>query len=99
MYKMEENMKRVTVKDLERIVNRLNELKGKPLEYFSINDEGQRRINIGHFTLSGAYGGWQLQQVVTDGGGIRVISNGGHIPKRELYNQLCAMIYFHSYTI
>lgn len=47
---------------------------------------------IGAYTLDGAYGGWQLQQYVNESGGVTVISKGGYISKRELYNQLGALI-------
>ena len=50
---------------------------------------------VGAYTLDGAYGGWELQQYANEHGGVSVISKGGHVSKRELYNQLGAMIEFY----
>lgn len=49
---------------------------------------------VGAYTLDGAYSGWQLQQYVNEQGGVTVISKGGYVSKRELYNQLGAMLEF-----
>jgi len=80
---------RITERMLELQVDRLNELTGSPMAYF---DEATKKINIGHHTLSGAYGGWQLQRVTSDGGGVEALLSHGHIPKRELYNLITSYI-------
>jgi hypothetical protein len=49
---------------------------------------------IGSYILDGAYGGWQLQRLATDGGGIRQITYG-YIPARELLERISA--YRHGY--
>lgn len=46
---------------------------------------------IGALCISGAYGGFQLQEFVNDCGGIRNLTSG-FLPKRELYYQLRAML-------
>ena len=81
---------RVTKKMLENKVDYLNEITNSPIEYFS--DDGKFTINIGHFCISGAYGGYELQRVCNSGGGVRTPLNTGHIPKKELYNLICAFI-------
>jgi hypothetical protein len=80
---------RITERDLNILLRRLNELTGSPTEYF---DKESGSINIGHFTLSGAYGGWSLQRVVSDGGGVDDIFQVGHVPKRQLYELIHAYI-------
>lgn len=93
---------RITMKDLESIVARINRVAGFPdgeitrTPVHTQTDEGVKvtsnfKWNIGAYTLSGAYGGWQLQQIVTDGGGIRCITHG-YLPKREVYNQAQAFL-------
>lgn len=62
-----------------------------------INGFGQAKYStVGAFTLDGAYGGWQLQQYVNEQGGVAVISKGGYVSKRELYNQLGAILEYAS---
>ena len=88
---------RVTKKMLENKVDHLNEITNSPMEYFRIdyspgNVFRVRHVNIGHFCISGAYGGYELQRVCTSGGGVRTPLNTGHIPKKELYNLISAFI-------
>lgn len=80
---------RISVKDLERLTERLNKLTENPTEY---RNKETGKANIGHYTLSGAYGGYELQQIVTDGGGVTCPLYTGHVPKRELYNKMQAFI-------
>lgn len=80
-------MIRITWKDLERAATRLNRAKGTP-EHAYIGNVAQ----IGNYHIDGAYGGVKLVQIVSEGGGIRCISQGGYIPKRELYNQIHGML-------
>jgi len=74
---------RITEKDLENLVDRLNEIKG-----FSNPKWG----TVGSYILDNAYGGWEVNQIVNERGGVRNFSAGGHIPKRELHNQLRAIL-------
>jgi len=82
---------RITNKDLEYLVNELNKVTGNaehPYTYV----EGKYTANIGNYHISGAYGGVALEQIVTDGGGTKRISNQGYGTKRELYNFLQAYL-------
>ena len=45
---------------------------------------------IGAYCLDYAYGGVQLQQYSSEGGAVRDIFRNGFMPKRELYNLICA---------
>lgn len=70
---------RITQKDLEARVERLNEyakqLPTKP-----------------EYQLSCAYGGYALHRGVNERGGITDVFGTGHIPGRELFQMIGAMI-------
>ena len=80
---------RITMKQLELLVERLNDLTNSPLEY---TNKETKKANIGHYHLSGAYGGWILYRTCTDGGGVEDILHCGYVPKKELYNLIHAYI-------
>lgn len=82
---------RFTDKMLEARVAYLNELTGNPMEYSTPTNNG-RNINIGHYHISHAYGGVCLHQTVNSGGGVTCPLSNGHGPKRDLYNELNALI-------
>ncbi len=84
---------RITMAQLESWVEAINRASGTPQTAWTKKPNGQYVANIGNYHLDGAYGGWQLVQHMNEGGGIHVISTGGFVSKRELYNQLRA---FHS---
>ena len=77
-------MNTIKLMHIEAQVERLNQAKGfdKP-----------KWNTIGSYQLSGAYGGWQLQQIQNEGGGIKAITSG-FVPKRELYDQIQAILNF-----
>ena len=79
---------RITEKDLDKAVERLNKLTGSPLTY--MNED--RKTNIGHFCLDYAYGGVQLQRVCNHSGGVRDVLITGFVTKKELYAQIHAFI-------
>lgn len=76
---------------LEEQVDLLNIITNSPKEYFST--DGEFIVNVDHFCISGAYGGYELQRTCNNVGGVTAPLNTGHIPKKELYNQLSAFIY------
>jgi hypothetical protein len=80
---------RITDKQLENLATFINELTGSPIEY---RNQETGKINIGHFTLSHAYGGVCLHRIVNDGGGCSTPIVHGHVTKRELYEQMHAFI-------
>ena len=75
---------RVTKAMLDTKVDAINEKLGFEADKVQYN-------TIGAYTLSGAYGGWQLQKIVTDGGGVRSITSG-YDTKKDLYYQLVAFL-------
>ena len=85
-------MERITEKMLQLKVDYLNKITGNPAESWTKDDDGRFHANIGNYHISSAYGGVSLEQMCTDGGGVHSVFGIGHVPKRELYNRLCAYI-------
>ena len=83
---------RITRRDLESLVGRLNTITGHPAEPYTLQD-GTYRPNPGTFLLSGAYGGWALHQMANEGTGERDVLYSGHIPARELYAQMQSYVH------
>lgn len=84
-------MTRISIKDLELQVTRINKLTGSPLTSWERVD-GKIKGNIGHYHLDQAYGGVKLVRMYNEGGGIDVISRNGYGTKRELYIWMEAFI-------
>jgi len=85
-------MDRITVKHLQAIVDRINRLMGTPAEPWTKGEDGKIHANIGNYHLSGAYGGYSLHQMMSDGGGVYDTLGCGHIAKRELADRMHAFI-------
>ena len=98
---------RITQKDLEAVVARINRATGNALTPYRREldaplsgpalDKGETRpyshkANIGNYHLSGAYGGVALHQMISDGGDVRSVFGCGHVSKRELYSQMQAFL-------
>lgn len=85
---------RITDKDLAYLCERLNKLTGSPLVPYA--DSGNAHphyvAQVGNFHISHAYGGVCLHRMSNTGGGVSCPLNAGHGPKRELYEQMRAMI-------
>ena len=77
--------------DLIATVKRLNDITGNPQTPWKQVD-GRYVANIGNYHLSEAYGGYELCQMVNEGGGVNDTLRSGHVPKRELYNLMHAYI-------
>lgn len=82
---------RITDKHLQALCNRINTITGSPMEYMTMID-GKRTINVGHYHISGAYGGVCLHRTMNDAGGVTCPIGMGHVPKRDLYNRMTAFI-------
>jgi hypothetical protein len=81
---------RITERNLQGALERLNRAHGFNAEYAK-NSEGRSKPIPNAFTLDYAYGGVQLQRHC-ESGGVRTISFGGYVTKRELWNQIQAII-------
>ena len=78
---------RITQKDLEHLRDRINKVTGSPMEGW-----GKGGSNIGHYYISGAYGGVKLECYVNKSGGCEAISHQGHGTKRQLYDWMIAFL-------
>lgn len=76
-------MYRVTIKNLEFQVLRINKLTGSPETAYTKVD-GKLIANIGHYHLDQAYGGIKLVRMDNEGGGISMVSSDGFGTKRQL---------------
>ena len=83
---------KITKKDLEARIKYLNRLTNSPETYMTIKESGDRVINIGHYHIDCAYGGYELVRTVNNGGGVSTPLCTGHITARELYNCINAYI-------
>ena len=84
-------MNRISIKDIENAVDRLNRMAGTPMKPWARVD-GKNTANIGNYHTSQAYGGVAIHQMQSAGGGIRQVFGCGHVPKRECFEQLHSFI-------
>lgn len=80
-------MTRVTEKQLQTVVDRLNRITGSPMSPYL-----DGKAQPGNYHLSHAYGGVCLHRMFNEGGGVSSPLSTGHIPKRELLNLMHAYI-------
>ncbi len=85
-------MNRITRDNLEAVVDRINRITNSPMTSYTKTKEGKYTVNIGNYHLNGAYGGFALYRMQSEGGGIQDILSVGHQSKRELYNLMHAYI-------
>lgn len=83
---------RITAKQLELLVDHLNEITGSPAAPWTRQEDGSLTANVGNYHISYAYGGVCLHRMMNDAGGVTTPLSYGHVPKRELYDQLRAFI-------
>lgn len=80
---------RITRAHLDAKADRLNCIMKTPAEPYRTVD-GKAVANIGNYHISGAYGGYCLQRITSDGGGVSDVFSCGHIPARELAGLMSA---------
>jgi len=83
---------RITRKQLQYLVDEINRVTGSPSESWTKDSDGHYHANIGNYHLSGAYGGWNLERMHNDRGGVTTPLHCGHIPARDLYNRMRAFL-------
>lgn len=74
---------RITRDHLDAKADTLNRMTKSPVEPSRMVD-GKWTANVGNYHISGAYGGYCLHRMVTEGGGAHDVFNCGHIPARQL---------------
>lgn len=84
-------MKRISTKDLELLVERLNRITKSPLHTWT-KSEGKLTASIGNYHLESAYGGWRLCRIVSVGGSTQDVLCTGYTTKRKLYDLISAYI-------
>ena len=80
-------MQRITDKDLQAVVARINRVTGSPAQPY-VDGKAQ----IGCYHLSHAYGGVCLHRMHNESGGVSDVLHCGHVPKRALYSMLHAWL-------
>lgn len=85
-------MSRITIKDLKAVCERLNRITGSPLAGYVKGEDGKYQSQVGNFHISQAYGGYSLHRMMNEAGGVSDVFYSGHVPARDLYNQMHAFI-------
>lgn len=80
-------MNRITEKQLQAVVDRLNRITNSPMQPY-VDGKAQPR----NYHLSHAYGGVCLHRMGNENGGVSSPLSTGHITKRELLNLMHAYI-------
>lgn len=83
---------RITRKHLEGLCNTLNRVTNSPMTPWTRDENNKFHANIGNYHIDGAYGGWQLQRIMNEHGGVNTPIGGGYVPARELYNRMHAYL-------
>jgi hypothetical protein len=84
-------MERITHKQLQAVVDRINRETGSPLESWTRDPDGHLQANIGNYHLDSAYSGYSLARHVTLGGGETSVL-AGYVSKREIYEKMHAFL-------
>jgi hypothetical protein len=86
-------MQRITNKDLERLIARINDALGVPQEPYQETRDARGGLiaNAGTCYLAGAYGGVRIEQMCA-GGGSRDLLSSGYGTKRAVYDQARAWL-------
>ena len=80
---------RITTEILLRAVDQINTVANTPSKTWVKDGGGQLKAQVGNYYLEGAYGGHRLAQIISEGGGIKAITQG-FVSKRELHDLLIA---------
>jgi len=83
---------RITQKDLERVVLQINRALGRPETPYAKDENGMIEAEAGNFHIASACGGVALEEIQTDGGGVRRVSTDGYGTKRQLYTWMLAFL-------
>lgn len=76
---------------LNQMVDTLNRMAGQDVKPYAIQLDGTVKANVGTYCLQGAYGGWQLIQLVNINGGARSVSTG-YVSKKDMVSFLRAFM-------
>ena len=85
-------MRRITKRDLQAGIDRLNRITGNPMTPWTRDEDDKMTANLGNYHLSQAYGGYCVHQMHNPGGGVNAPVTHGHIPARDCYERLHSFI-------
>jgi hypothetical protein len=85
-------MTRITRKMLESRVETINSILNCNPAPYTRSEDGKLAANVGTFYLSGAYGGYCVNRMANDSGGVSMPIWNGHIPARDAYERISAFI-------
>jgi hypothetical protein len=74
---------RITRAHLDAKAATLNNMTKSPADPSSMVN-GKYRANVGNYHISGAYGGYCLHRMATEGGGVSDVFDCGHITAKQL---------------
>ena len=80
---------RISEKAIQAKIDHLNKITGNPPTTYRYVG-GTMKGNVGNYCLNGVYGGWNLVQIVNEGGGIHSLLFGR--TKSELYSRIESLI-------
>lgn len=83
-------MERITESNLKALVLRINEATHSPVDAYVKQQDGRYKAQIGNYHLDIAYGGYALDRMVNEGGGVTVVIGRG--TKRELWDKMHAFL-------
>lgn len=85
-------MTRITEKQLQAVVDRINRTLGTPMAPYAKDTEGNYTPCGNAYLLDMAYGGYSLHQMMPTGSGERDTLGCGHVTKRDLYDRMHAFL-------
>jgi hypothetical protein len=83
-------MERATRKQLDWQIERLNIHLDRPIASY-VQTDGKWVCQIGNFHLQHQLGGWQVQEMVNEGGGVSCPFGHYRLTGGEMLRQLCAI--------
>ena len=78
---------RTTKAQLQAQLERTSKALGRPINHWHRTEDGRNVATIGALTLDKCYQGWQIQEIMNEGGGIRVL--GGHYTLTAFETYVC----------
>lgn len=82
---------KATIAHIEALILIINKLTNNPHEPYT-KTGARRKVNIGNYHLSQAYGGYCLNRMANNAGGVNDVFYCGHISKKDLASRMRAFI-------
>ena len=83
---------RITDKDLQAVVDRINRITGSPMHPWTTLPDGRHASVIGNFHIDHAYGGVALHRMANTAGAVNDVLRIGHVTKSALRDAMFAFI-------